>query len=342
MAKRLVLHVGAMKSGTTYLQSLLFANQAVLAGHGVLVPGASRSEQGRAVRDVLGHGARGGPALAGSWDRLVEQMAAHDGTAVVSVELLGPAVPANIEKVLAPFAEVDLEVVVTARDLNRNLVAMWQETLQNGRSWTFSEFVDGARAWRPSGDRAPEDRTDAGVLFWRQQNIVRLCRGWSLASGGVRVVTVPPPGAPREVLRDRFVALLGVPAEDLAQAPRANESLGAASAETVRRLNELLDARGLAFPRGMQVRKYLLAKRILAERRRDEPAVGLPVEPWVREQTDRLVHGLQELGVGLVGDWSELTPQDVPGRPDAAVDAIETLEAALAGLTGLVADAIER
>src|SRR4051794_28014732 len=125
---RVVLHVGAMKSGTTYLQSLLFANQATLAERGVLVPGRSAGEQTHAVMDALGH--VGGKPHAGAWDALLQEVRGHDGTSVISMEFLGPAVPAKVDRVLADFDEVT--VVVTARDLNRNLAAMWQETVQNG------------------------------------------------------------------------------------------------------------------------------------------------------------------------------------------------------------------
>jgi len=40
-------------------------------------------------------------------------------------------------------------VVVTARDLNRTLVSMWQETIQNGRTWTWAEYLADAEAKRP-------------------------------------------------------------------------------------------------------------------------------------------------------------------------------------------------
>jgi hypothetical protein len=49
------LHVGAMKTGTSYLQQLMFDNKDALLGQGVLFPGEHpRSAQVIAVRDVLG------------------------------------------------------------------------------------------------------------------------------------------------------------------------------------------------------------------------------------------------------------------------------------------------
>ncbi len=54
-----MLHVGAMKSGTSYLQSRLFANKAELAERGLLLPGSGWGDQVRGVLDVLGRRGRG-------------------------------------------------------------------------------------------------------------------------------------------------------------------------------------------------------------------------------------------------------------------------------------------
>lgn len=340
MGQRVILHVGAMKSGTSYLQSLLFANQAALAERGVLVPGGTWSDQTRAVQDVLGLGSARTGDISGLWDRLVEDVSAYDGTAVVSMEFLGTAPHAVIERIARNWH--DLTVVVSARDINRGLASMWQETVQNGRTWTFADYLAGARDSRPRPERRPEEVTTAGRTFWRQQNVVRLCRNWSAAGTRVVLLTVPPPGAPRDVLRDRFLSVLGVTAEGLVPAPQANESVGAASAMVLRRVNELLDEAGLAFPAGQRLRKTVLAKAVMAERCQSEPAIGLPVAPWVAAQAATMVARLQDLGIELVGQWSDLTPVEVPGVDPAGVDATEVAEAGSAALAGLLAHQIRQ
>ena len=55
MATRLVLHVGVMKSGTTFVQRVLLANRDRLAEHGVLFPGKQWRRQVVAVRDLMVH-----------------------------------------------------------------------------------------------------------------------------------------------------------------------------------------------------------------------------------------------------------------------------------------------
>jgi len=153
-------------------------------------------------------------------------------------------------------------------------------------------------------------------------------------------VTVPPPGAPRPLLMERFAEACGFDPAGLVQARRGNESLGAASILALRRMNELLNAQGMVFPQGTHIRKRHLAKRILAAHKSEESTIGLAVEPWVREHADEMVHQLQDLGVHLIGDWADLTPVDVPGVDPASVPADDVAEAAVVGLTGLVADRI--
>ena len=340
MGQRVILHVGAMKSGTTYVQGLLYANQQVLAERGVLVPGRTWYDQVRAVQDVLGLSAARWGDTTGCWDGLVEEIAAHEGTAVVSMEFLGTAPPAVIERIAGTWD--DLTVVVSARDLNRGLASLWQETLQNGRTWTFSDYVQGARESRPRPGRRPEDVTTAGRTFWRQQNVVRLCRNWAASGARVVLLTVPPPGAGRDVLRDRFLSVIGAPADGLVAAPKVNESIGASSAQVLRQVNEHLEQAGLGWPKGRHLRKGVLAKTVMAARRASEPAIGLPVAPWVEEHAATMVAKLKELDVELVGEWGDLTPVEVPGVDPAGVDDAEVASAACAALAGLVAQQITK
>ncbi|MCW2735481.1 hypothetical protein [Nocardioides sp.] len=327
---RLVLHVGAMKSGTTFVQSRLFAHRELLQERGIRVPGRRRRSQVLAVQQLL----RGGGPM---WDKHAAAVSRHDGTSVISVELLGPA-PTAVVQALRDGVDAEVEVVLTARDLNRSVPAMWQETVQNGRSWGWHDYVIGARTDRPSARRgAPA--TEPGRAFWIQQDLVRLARTWASVFGPERVtvVTVPPPGSAPELLWWRFAGVVGPELDGLTSAPDPNESLGAASATAMRRLNELLDAEGLLFPQGHQLRKRLLTKQVLAARKSAEPAIGLGVLPWVTEEADAQRRGLVDLGVRLVGDWADLTPVDVPGIDPETLDDREVGEAALAGLAGLLA-----
>ncbi len=335
MSRRLVLHVGAMKSGTSYVQSRLFANKRMLLDRGILVPGMNWLSQVMAARDVLGSGEA-------QWAKMAGKVQAHEGTSVISMEYLGPVRPVVVRRVLETFPDHDVTVVVTARDLNRSIPAMWQETVQNGRTWTFADYLAGIEAWRPGHRDESADAPESGRTFWRQQNIVRFARTWGEEVGTSRVVvvTVPPPGAPRELLWERFCSVLGTSPDGFAPARMGNESVGAASTLVIRRVNELLNDAGLVFPEGTELRKGVLAKQVLAARKGEEPSIGLPVAPWVADHAAHMVSALQELGVSLVGTWSDLDPVDVPGVDPASVPPALVADAAVAGLAGVLAEQI--
>lgn len=338
MAERVVLHVGTMKSGTSYLQALLFAEKERLAGAGVVVPGEQWTDQARAVRQALAP-RRGGPRP--RWEALAEEVRSAAGTAVISMEYLGPAHPDTAAGIVAALGADEVRVVVTARDLNRTLVSMWQETIQNGRTWTWQEYVDDAAAKRPGGGPGPAaaDRRTPGGTFWRQQDLVRMVGDWSgvVGAGNVVVATVPRPGAPPTTLAERFAEATGLPLDTGREISVANESLGLSSLLVLRRVNELLDERDLTFPAGQGLRKRVLAKTVLAARRGREPALGLVTPAWVREEAGRTAAALDASGVPLVGDRADLEPVDVAGVGPDDVPPADVHEAALDAIAGLVA-----
>ncbi len=339
MASRTILHVGTMKSGTSHIQSRLFENKAALADAGVLVPGEKWGDQVQGVKDILAIRRHGEERATGAWQRLVDEMAGHDGTAVISMEFLGPAGPKIIQGICDSVEGA--ECVITVRDLNRSLAAMWQETIQNGRTWTYGEYLAAAEEWRPKQDGGMKGAPKAGRTFWRQQNVVRMATDWR-AAAPVTLITVPHPGASRSLLWDRFCQVLDLPGEGWADARASNESIGAASALVLRQMNELLDEAGLQFPTGDLVRKQYLAKKVLAGRKKEEPAIGLPVSTWVRKHSTVMVEELQGLDLTFIGDWGDLDPVDVPGIDPADVPHREIIDAAVVGLAALVERDVKR
>ncbi|GAB3773586.1 hypothetical protein FB382_000677 [Nocardioides ginsengisegetis] len=325
MAERVVLHVGLMKSGTSYLQQRLTANRDLLAAGGVLFPGQVWRDQVLAVSDVLGR-KQAGPATAGRWRGLVDEVAEHDGTAVVSMEFLGPARPERIAEVVGSFGETPVEVVLTLRDLGRGVPAMWQEALQNGGTLTWHGYVDLLH-----GKRKPAQ------AFWRQQGMARIVGNWVAAVGPDRVtiVTVPPPGAPAGVLWDRFCAAARIPGEGCVDVRPANTSLDAASAVLLRSLNEALAGDEVSAGDYHTLVKFGLAKRVLAGRT-DAPAIGFEPPEWLRDRSAEIVVRLGASGARVVGDLADLVPTSVAGVDPDGLPAEAIAAAAVAALRGSV------
>ena len=155
--------------------------------------------------------------------------------------------------------DVEVHVVLTARDLLRQLSAEWQEHVKHRSTLRFDEFVASVREQAPS----------RSGWFWRVQDYVGLANRWGegLPPSRVHVVTVPPAGAPQGLLWRRFAGLLGLEPDSFdTSTSRANTSLGLEQAELLRRVNVALGDR-LALPGPYPVVvKQVLAHKVLAGR----------------------------------------------------------------------------
>lgn len=329
MASRLVLHIGTMKSGTSFIQDVLDQRREALREHGFDFSGARWRQQVSAVLDLIEHGGPEQPPLApdGGWRSLVREIDAWPGTALVSMEFLGPRGRRKIQTVLESFPDTEVHVVMTARDLTRQLPAMWQEAVQNRSAVTWPDYVDAVR-------RRPR-KEGPGRNFWKQQAADEVAARWAEMVGHERftLVTVPPPGAPPSLLWDRFAETVGLPEGLYEGARRSNPSIGTASAMLMRALNERLAPEDLPRNDYMRFVKGLLAKRGLV--RRDEPRLGID-EPWLRKRAHAQVARLRELDLRVVGDLGDLEPRAVAGVHTDDVGLDRQLDAAVEGLAFLL------
>jgi hypothetical protein len=327
VAKRVVLHIGAMKSGTSFIQNVLHSNRAALAEHDISFAGERWRDQVTAVHELIAHGSPEQPPFPpdGAWCSLVRSINAWPGTSIVSMEFLAPRQRPKIDIIKEAFADVDLQVVLTARDLARSLPAMWTESMQNRGVKTWEEFLDEVHE---------EGEGKAGQWFWRNQRIAGISERWSEAVGRdhFTLVTVPPKGAEPSLLWDRFASVAGIPEGVCTLDVRSNPGIDAASAMVLRAVNERLEADGYHRPDYERVVKGILAKQGMVRRGRDSVPLGLD-ERWVRRRSRQELARLRELDVRVVGDLDELESQPVPGVHTRKVTAEQQLEAAIDGLT---------
>ena len=334
VAKRLVLHIGAMKSGTSFIQNVLrtTANRERLAEHGILFACDRWRQQVLAVRELID---RGGPNQEpitpdGPWQHLVDVVNEWPGTAIVSMEFLAPRKEPKIAVIQEAFAGTDLQVVLTARDLARSLPAMWTESTQNRGVRTWEEFLDAVR----NDDMAQKP----GRWFWKHQRLSDIASRWSDAVGRdhFTLITVPPTGSPPGVLWNRFAKVAGIPEGLCDTEVRSNPGIDAASALVLRALNERLAEEDLSPQDYQRLVKRALAKQGLAKRARDDSLrLGID-ERWVRRRSKEELDNLRQLDLRVVGDIDELEARPVPGVHTKKITAEQQLEAALDGLAFLV------
>ena len=330
MARRVFLHVGAPKTGTTYLQDTLAANRAGLADAGLLYPDTRSGNHFQAAIDLIDHPWGGALDKArGSWDHVAAAAMRTRGDAIVSHEVLASASREQVRRAHASFEGAELHVIYSARDLGRQIPAEWQEKVKHRGRMQFGAFLRVV-------ERSP--RTGADEWFWRVQGLPDVLDRWSagLTPAHVHLLTVPPPGAEPGLLWERFAGILGIdPALAVETVARSNASLDAIETAFLRRLNVALKGRSISQPVYADMVRGILAQQTLS-RRFKQIKTALPPEsrPFVDEVTAEWTEWVRGSGIDVVGDLADLQTRWTEGkwadpdrpRPRAMIEvAIEAL-----------------
>lgn len=311
MADRVVLHIGTMKSGTSFLQSALMANRKPLRKAGYRFLGKTFGKQTRAVRDVLGKDGRKSGLAA--WTELAEEAREFEGEAgIVSMEFLSFARRGQVAAFLQPLAGLEVEVLITVRDQFRAIPAQWQTHTRNFGTDDWPTYVGRIRSDNP------EDRRSRAVeTFTRAQDVATMVERWSPQVSQMVVVTVPDPAAPREELWERFCAAVGIPTQRTSlEGLHSNPSLGYASCDLLRRMNAHLgDVPPKEYRKGVRP----LTREILVPLRTDEsrPQLDRESAAFARSLNERIRSTIQSRSLPMIGSLEELpVPDDLSAYPE--------------------------
>ncbi len=310
--KKVFIHIGAPKTGTTYLQQVLDQNREAMKEAGVLYPRIHLDAHHTAVWDLRGtfEDVKGGKNMAGHWDELVRQTADWDGhTVVMSSEMFVYSDAEEARRILGSFGDAEVHVIYGARDLVRQIPAVWQEQVKNRRVMPYCEFLD---------DVLGKRRRSMSQHFWTAQDAPAALKRWSqgIAPQHVHVLTAPPSGSAPDLLWQRFAGILGLDAAEYpSEISAANTSLGVTSAEVLRRFNLRYgkDIPILRF-RGKFLTQLMPALTEAVEDRSKLPLSGSQRRRIV-ELSEETVKRLAAAGYDVVGSLGELVPQR-PSRND--------------------------
>ena len=331
------LHIGEPKTGTTFLQHVMWRNRDELAAQGAVLPGHHPQDHYRASQDL-----RGIPKLAsdpagswvGEWEILARQAQQAPRVAVISHELFSAADAQQAQRAVTSLRPAEVHVVLTVRDMATLLPAEWQETVKhrNTRSWEdwLADVID--------SESADPDRRR--WWFWRVHDTLAILRLWSahVPAERVHVIITPPRGSASDVLWQRFASLLGVDpgSVDLARA-RPNTSLGLAETEFLRRLNQALPDEVPDWFYMWNVKEAVAHQALAARPPGRRLTLPADRDAWAKEQAEALIAALRGSGYDVIGDLEELRPgpasepyarpaDEPPGQMlGAAVDAAAAL-----------------
>jgi hypothetical protein len=335
---KVVLHIGEPKTGTTFLQQVMWRNRSELAARGVVLPGHHPQDHFRASQDLrsiakLASDPAG--SWTGEWEILARQAQQAGKTAVISHELFSAADAEQAGRAVRSLLPAEVHIALTVRDIATLLPAEWQETVKhrNARGW---------EDWL--GDVIDRESADAGRRrwwFWRVHDTLAILDIWSrhLPAEHVHVITAPPRGSASGLLWQRFASLLGIDpgGVDLTRA-RPNASLGMPETEFLRRLNQALPNEVPDWFYMWNV-KEAIAHQALADRPRGGSLV-LPAsrDTWAKDRAEELIAALGGSGYHVIGDLDELRPPPITGpcAGPAGQPAERVLDAAVVAAAALV------
>ena len=337
------LHIGAPKTGTTYLQRVLWRNREALARDGLCYAAGDPEEHFRAAVDLraLPWGKQEHPEYAGTWQAVAERAAAWPGRSVISDELLAAATTPQIRRAVESLTGAEVHVVYTLRDLARMLPSDWQEQVKHRHALSWEDYLhDVVDAGRDS---------ELGAWFWGLHDGPEVLARWADVVGPARVhlIVGPPASAPADLLWERFAAVLGVdPGRyDVAVEP-VNVSLGWAQTELLQRVNARVGGTALEH-RYDELVGAVLVEGVLRQHG-DPTRVRLPRDrlAWLAARSEQVVAALASSGYDVVGDPDELLAEPelldpaptAPMPSDIALDVSADVVVALLGQVGEWAD----
>ncbi len=332
VAQRVFFHVGLPKTGTTYLQTILWDNRDELHRQGVLLPGFGARQHlwaSGVVREDPRLDRRG-PDAKHAWAELTRQVNDWPGTAVISHEFFAGTAEEQAARAMADLAGAEVHVVLTARDMLSLVTARWQEIVKNGSTVAIDDY--------PADDStSPHDEWG-----WASMDTGEVLRRWgaTLPPERVHVLTLPKPTEPKESLWLRFAELVGIdPVPVDVSGSERNESLGVVEVELLRRVNAELTGFGSAFDRGVWIRGYL-AQGKLGPREGEKFWPSPERVEQLRARGDRAVDQVRSAGYDVIGDVEDLrTPATVPERRHpASVTEGEMLAAATGTIAAMMTD----
>ena len=334
MVDRVFVHIGLPKTATSYLQTILWSNREALRERGVVVPGAERRDHlwaSRTVREERSQ-ERAPERHRTAWERVRAELAAAEGTGLVSHEFFAAASAEQAVAMVDALAPAEVHLVLTAREPLGLFTASWQESLKNGATTPMPEY---ARTVSPR----PSD-----IWNWRTLDLRLVLERWCTAVPAERVhVLVLDPDAPRDDVWERFARIVGFSTDGLdLSGSFPNTSMGVAEAETLRRVNGRLEGFRSAFDRGVYIRTFLADERLVP--RRGERFWPEPdqVEECRRRGEDTLAF-LRSHPVDVVGNPEHLRVPDVlePRRSTLSVTDEEVADVAVDLVARMLGDVRE-
>jgi hypothetical protein len=331
--KRLVIHVGFHKSGTTALQESFHSNIKLLLEHDIKYPNIGARAHHRMAWALTqrswGWGKRGGEKIPPKyWDKKVKTLSsAKESTIVLSSEFFSELDGEKIRKIRSDFRDWEIRILFTLRPLAKLLPSTYQQYLKYG---TVAEYED----WLHSILDIPGE-SKINPSFWKRHSHGKVIARWVDIFGPSSVSVLIVNESQPTFLFDAINDFLGLPKGTLASTETgSNRSLTMEEIALLLELNRI-------FPKSRNWDEYQVfirngyIRELTDHISPSADSARLLTPTWAIEKANEIGGQIRDeirsLGVTVIGDSSSLGSATVPSGHSKYPDQIniKTVAAAM-------------
>ena len=314
MAKRLIVHAGFHKTGTTALQSALFAVREKLEKRGFTYPEIGGKAHHKAIYSLMEKGwgweDRGGnPVDPTKWPELVKKVKRAKGCAIISSEFLCELNEEQIAKFKSDLGIDDVTIYFTLRPLLKIVPSAYQQHLKIGirsdyEKWLHSILDNpGVSTITPS--------------FWVRHQHAKVLKKWIEAYGKDRVKVVIVDEKNPAFMYQVFNDALGLkkPLLEEQKDKDSNRSLTLDEIALLRKVNKIYPKRRSWHDYETFIRQGAM-KYLTNKVKPGEDAPRLLTPEWavakIKEISKESVTEIKGLGIEIIGDIDSLESAKIP------------------------------
>ena len=343
MPKKVFIHVGFHKTGTTAMQESLFANSKALKDLGTTYARTGKKAAHRAAWALSGKTwgwkDRGGVKTPISeWQRLLRKIKLRKSQVVVSSEFFSELSDEHLSKLAVDLKGMDVHIIFTIRPFSKMLSSSYQQYLKYGLKASYEEWLRDIFAVPNKSKLSPS--------FWKRHNHAKVIARWQRTFGSQNIhLIVVDENEPDHLYRS-FEEVLKLPKQTLNAVNSAGSNRSLSHAEI-----SLLLAINRAFPASRSWPDYELFIRngafryITDEIKLSELDERLLTPQWAldisKEFSKKNVEKIESLNVNIYGDLQKLLTTDVAVGENSEISEI-SLDVAASALLGFQKKAVLR
>ena len=314
MSKKVFIHVGFHKTGTTAIQESLHSHRDELNKLGLIYATKYRKANHRQAwalsERYWGWKNRGGNKTPISeWNTQVKSLKSNKSNSILSSEFFSELNEAKLNRMASDLRDFQVEVIFTIRPLSKMLASSYQQYLKYGIKASYDEWLQDIFQNSKKSKLTP--------TFWKRHRHEVVIARWAKVFGNQNIHLVVVDESEPEFLFDSFNQILQLPAGTLSEVINSgtNRSLNYSEISLLLAINR-------AFPKDRNWADYEAFIREGSIRRltnqADLAGLGekLLTPQWAVDESQKItlnsINEINALGIRIYGDVNQMAKASIP------------------------------